>query len=190
MAKTNLTTFFENGLLAPFLNTVKHQTTQDRPTRLYKELEEIYVSNQAYSTNIQSDTNIIIYNLLNHQPRFKELRKPRNGKSIQYPVARYITDTFPSLLDISESDADHIYRNEFEYIVHQLLKGPPRNNVGSKRYFTTYGWDEAFEEKLPQNFIVDEPPNPLNMKIFAFKRKLVEYKDQAKPSGPKLWKIE
>ena len=181
MAKTNLTTFFENGLLAPFLNTAKNQTTQDRMTRLYSNMESNYEIIQKYNNQDPSTSNINLFDLLKNQPKYKEINQPRIGKRILYPVARYITTTFPSILAIPKDAADHIYWNEFDNIVYQLLKGPPRNIVGREnQYYKTYGWDESLEEKLPQDFIVNETSNPPNMKIFAFKRKLVKYKNPVK----------
>ena len=193
MAKTNLTTFFENGLLAPFLNTVKNQPTQDRVERLYEELEKIYSDKQLYSTENKSKSDVKLKDLLKYQPKYKEIiqsRKSNRHLRIPDPVARYITSTFPLILAIPENEIDQEYRDTFDYIVDELLKGPPRNSVGRKsQYSTAYGWDESFEEKLPQNFIVNNPQWPPNMIIFAFKRKLVAYTDPKTPNGEKLWKI-
>jgi hypothetical protein len=163
-------------------------------TKLYDELYDIYedeVSVDGHNGE-HNNTNINILKLVKLQPIKKKPRnQTSNGKQNLSPVIIYITDTFPSLLAIPENAADYIYWNEFEDIVQQLLKGPPRNSVGEKgERVISYGWDESFEEKLPQDFIVNEPPNPPNMKIFAFKRKLVKYKDPVKSSGPQLWKIE
>ena len=37
-----MVTFFKDGKLAEFLNTVKNQTTQDRMTKLYSYMENSY----------------------------------------------------------------------------------------------------------------------------------------------------
>lgn len=186
-----MVTFFKDGKLAEFLNTVKNQTTQDRMTKLYSNMESSYEIIQQYNNQNPSTSNINLFDLLKNQPKYKEITQPRTGKRILYPVARYITTTFPSILAIPENAEDYIYWNEFEDIVEQLLQGPPRNSVGKKSSrVISYGWDESFEEKLPQDFIVNKPPNPPNVQIFTFKKKLVEYEDPINPKVQKLWKIE
>lgn len=167
MAKTNLTTFFEDGLLAPFFQPAiqKKEITKKFAEMLmarynYVFTDEYSLKNHVNSAHTQANFN----NVMKYQ--YLQIKKNVIFKLDIIKQIKYITENFSSLFGITE---DETYLEQFDNILLQLGLGPPRKYNGKD-----VGWTQEFEAELPTNFYIakkfTEKGRPL-CDVFFYKRK-------------------
>lgn len=147
MAKTNLTTFFENSLLAPFFQPAiqKKEIDQKFEAMLMARYNCVFtdaysLKNKVSSAHTQANFNNVM--------KYQYLQTKKNGivKLDNKKRIKYITENFSSLFGITE---DTTYLKQFDNILLQLGLGPPRKYNGKD-----VGWTKEFEAELPTNFYI------------------------------------